>query len=469
MHLTSSLLCVSLLLLLFPSMEMRRSGRGRGLKGARHKLTRDRVRGTGRSSRSGPASLAAPDCSESTDAGEVFVDCQDRRLTSVPAPQTWSKEPKHLLFARNRFKVLRNKAFLGYEGLTSLDLQQNQISLVEDEAFLGLTHLTTLLLQHNRLVTVNEEALIPMPNLRYLRLYDNPWHCGCPMDSLIRTLQVPSNRNLGNHARCAEPIWLQGKKLKLVDPEVLCKETDPAGDPQGDQTDPSGPLEPIPIQTKPDATTSCHTYLFPQVRMDCSNRGMFISLTEVPVGIPEDVVRIDLSHNSIRHLKARSFQGLRSLKSLNLSSNHMEHIETASLSGLLHLRELDLSNNSLHFVQYGVLEDLYFLSQLKLGGNPWVCDYSIHYMVYWLRLHPGVRHSGLLCRSPPEHTGERVEAYVQSYNRECPKDRQHSRADPDQTDPELWNTALEVQGELEEELEPSHLRLPQKYQIIRLS
>lgn len=95
--------------------------------------------------------------------------------------------------------------------------------------------------------------------------------------------------------------------------------------------------------------------------------------------------------------------------------------------------------------------------------------FSIHYMVYWLRLHPGVRHSGLLCRSPPEHTGESVEEYVHSYNRECPKDRQHSRADQDQTDPELWNTAMEVQGEFEEELEPSHLRAPQKYQIIRLS
>lgn len=94
---------------------------------------------------------------------------------------------------------------------------------------------------------------------------------------------------------------------------------------------------------------------------------------------------------------------------------------------------------------------------------------SIHYLVYWLRLHPGVRYSGLLCRSPPEHTGESVAEYVRSYNRACPKDRQYGRTDQDQTDPELWNTAMEVQGELEEELEPSHLGAPQKYQIIRLS
>nr|XP_046250527.1 leucine-rich repeat-containing protein 17-like [Scatophagus argus] len=465
MRMISSFLFASMLLLLVPSTEMKRPGKGRGLRGARHKLTRDRVRGVGRHSRSGPSRLVAPDCSELKESGDVFVDCQDRRLNSIPPSQTWSKQPKHLLLARNQIKVLRDGTFIGYESLTSLDLQQNQISLVEEGAFQGLTHLTSLLLQHNRLGTLSEEALIPMRSLVYLRLYDNPWHCVCEMESLISTLQVPSNRKLGNYARCAEPIRLRGMKLKQVDTELLCKEIDPAGDPQGDQTDPTFSLEPVPIRTKPDATTTCHTYLFPQIRMDCSKRG----LTEVPAGIPEEVVHIDLSYNSITLLRARDFQGAKSLRTLNISNNNMEHIDTGSLAGLLHLHELDLSNNRLQFVQYGVLEDLYFLSKLKLGGNPWACDYSIHYMVYWLRLHPGVRHSGLLCHSPLEHNGERVEEYVHSYHRVCPKDRQPSNADQDQTDPELWNTPMELQGELEEELEPSHLRAPQKYQIIRLS
>lgn len=160
-----------------------------------------RASGAGRHSRSGPSKLAAADCSESTESRDIFVDCQDRRLTYVPTSQTWSKQPKHLLLARNHIKVLREGAFFGYESLTSLDLQQNQISFVEEGTFQGLTRLTTLLLQHNRLGTLSEEALIPMQNLAYLRLYDNPWNCLCPMDNLIRTLQVPSNRNLGNHAR----------------------------------------------------------------------------------------------------------------------------------------------------------------------------------------------------------------------------------------------------------------------------
>lgn len=129
------------------------------------------------------------------------MDCQHRQLTSIPTSNIWSRTPNHLLLAQNYIKVLHDGAFVGYESLISLDLQQNQISLVEDGAFEGLTGLTTLLLQHNRLRTLSEEALIPMPNLSYLRLFDNPWNCLCPMETLVRTLQVPSNRNLGNHAR----------------------------------------------------------------------------------------------------------------------------------------------------------------------------------------------------------------------------------------------------------------------------
>lgn len=98
-------------------------------------------------------------------------------------------------------------------------------------------------------------------------------------------------------------------------------------------------------------------------------------------------------------------------------------------------------------------------------------------MVYWLRLHPGVKHSGLICRSPLEYTGESVEEYVNSYNRECPKGRQRGQARQDQTDSEPWDTQREAQGEIEEEEPPQHQQQPpprslslwKKYGIIRLS
>lgn len=52
------------------------------------------------------------------------------------------------------------------------------------------------------------------------------------------------------------------------------------------------------------------------------------------MGIPEDVVHIDLSYNSIRHLKAKDFQGAGSLRTLNVSHNNMERMDTGMFGQL---------------------------------------------------------------------------------------------------------------------------------------
>lgn len=154
--------------------------------------------------------------------------------------------------------------FSQFTQLKSLDLQQNDISMVEEGAFSGLSHLTTLLLQHNSLQTASEEMLLPLPRLAYLRVYDNPWSCRCHLDSLVRMLQVPSNRNLGNYAKCAEPSALRGRKLKQVNVDSLCD----AGKPEhGEKERPKPP----PVKEKPQSM--CHTYMFPKPLLDCSNKG----------------------------------------------------------------------------------------------------------------------------------------------------------------------------------------------------
>lgn len=146
----------------------------------------------------------------------------------------------------------------------------------------------------------------------------------------------------------------------------------------------------------------------------------------------------------------------------------------AAFAGLLYLRELDLSNNSLHNFHYGVLEDLYFLRKLSLENNPWICDYNIHYLIYWLKHHPGVFYTGLICSEPQEFRGWRVEDYVKTYNGDCPKDKQTGGMDTGQggqggTD----NEAQEVAGETSEggsEDGPQSLKKKQnKFEIIRLS
>lgn len=58
--------------------------------------------------------------------------------------------------------------------------------------------------------------------------------------------------------------------MKQVNAEMLCLDPKPPGDPT---EDPGYPTDPRPLHTKADATSSCHTYLYPDVRMDCSSRG----------------------------------------------------------------------------------------------------------------------------------------------------------------------------------------------------
>uniref|UniRef100_A0A3B3ZWK9 LRRCT domain-containing protein n=1 Tax=Periophthalmus magnuspinnatus TaxID=409849 RepID=A0A3B3ZWK9_9GOBI len=347
-----------LLLLVLQAVEPRRRSGAGERAGRRARAGEEemgsRVRGRNRAAVN---RRQTPQCKEYEEAGDKYLDCQDRQLTTVM--QDWPTDIHHLLLARNKIQVLRDNMFSQFTQLKSLDLQQNMISLVEEQAFNGLSKLTTLLLQHNSLKTASEEVLLPLPRLTYLRIYDNPWHCQCSLDSLIRTIQVPSKRNLGNYLHIGNYVLY-----------------------------------------------------------------IFTDLKNVPSDLPSDIVKMDLSRNSIRTLRPKQFLLSKDLKLLNLSSNSLQKIDTAAFAGLLYLRELDLSNNSLQYFQYGVLEDLYFLRTLSLGYNPWICDYNIHYLVYWLKHHPGVSYSGLVCSDPPEFRGWRVEDYVKTYNGECPKEKQ---------------------------------------------
>ncbi|XP_038594863.1 leucine-rich repeat-containing protein 17 [Micropterus salmoides] len=452
------LLVTLLLLLLLRSAEPRRGPRSGALKRSAG------IRGRGRG-RAGVMRRQTQECKEYMEAGEKYLDCQDRQLTTVM--EDWPKDIQHLLLARNKIQVLRDNMFSQFTKLKSLDLQQNDISMVEEGAFSGLSQLTTLLLQHNGLKTASEEVLLPLPRLTYFRIYDNPWSCHCPLDSLVRTLQVPSNRNLGNYAKCAEPQSLRGQKLKKLSVELLC-------DNQVDMrpgVEDGGRPRPPPFKVKSEATSMCHTYMFPKPLLDCSSK----DLNNIPSDLPSDIVKMDLSSNSIKHLRPKQFLLSKDLKLLNLSSNSLRHIDTAAFAGLLYLRELDLSNNSLHYFQYGVLEDLYFLRKLTLENNPWICDYNIHYLIYWLKHHPSVFYTGLICSEPKEFQGWRVEDYVKTYNGECPKDKQTEGTDTGQggqggTDNEAQEVVEETgEGQGERLPRPLKEKNPKRFEIIRLT
>lgn len=239
------LFTASLLLVLVFLMAEARSGK---------RLGRDNLRGRGRTS---SIKRFAGSCKEYIENGDKFLDCQDSQLTGVLLG--WPEDIDHLLLAQNRIKVLRGNSFSQFRNLVSLDLQLNEISLIEEDAFSGLDKLTTLLLQHNRLQVASEATFISMPRLRYLRLHDNPWTCSCELDSLVRFLQVPSNRYMGNFAKCAEPTGLWGKQLKTLDPKMLCM--------------PRMQAQVHLPSLHSDTTLLCYTHDSPKRLLDCRSRG----------------------------------------------------------------------------------------------------------------------------------------------------------------------------------------------------
>ncbi|XP_044279366.1 leucine-rich repeat-containing protein 17 [Varanus komodoensis] len=396
---------VTIIILLFfcKAADFRKTRNG----SSRNKANNGQTNGLRKASGTVKRYTRGPPCDIYTYLHDKYLDCQERKLTFVLSD--WPEDLKHILLARNRIRKLKNNVFSNYKKLRSLDLQQNEITRIEDQAFFGLNKLTTLLLQHNQLKTLSEEVFIYMPLLSYLRLYDNPWHCNCQMETLISMLQLPRNRNLGNYAKCAHPTELKDQKLKQTKVEQLCNEVE-----RLDRQ------RPKPEVSRPEFDSSlCHIYVFPVQTLDCRKK----DLNKVPGNLPPDIVKLDLANNKIKHLRPKEFEDINELKVLNLSSNGIVHIDPAAFAGLINLEELDLSNNSLENFEYGVLEHLYFLKILWLTENPWRCDYNIHYLFYWLKHHYSVHYNGLECRKPEEYKGWLVGKYVRSYYEECPKDK----------------------------------------------
>lgn len=241
--------------------------------------SRSRGRAGGGRRGSSPVKRYAPGlpCDVYTYLHEKYLDCQERKLVYV-LPD-WPQDLLHMLLARNKIRVLKNNMFAKFKRLKSLDLQQNEISKIESEAFFGLNKLTTLLLQHNQIKVLTEEAFIYTPLLSYLRLYDNPWHCTCELETLISMLQIPRNRNLGNYAKCGSPPALRNKKLLQLKPQELCDEE------EKEQLDPKPQVSGIPTVIRPEAdSTLCHNYVFPIQTLDCKRKGEQVSPLFVSAG-----------------------------------------------------------------------------------------------------------------------------------------------------------------------------------------
>ena len=93
-----------------------------------------------------------------------------------------------------------------------------------------------------------------------------------------------------------------------------------------------------------------------------------MSLTAVPLGIPNNEVMVDLSHNSISYVDTTPLKSLNSLQTLYLQHNNISVFpDPANISDTL--VTLDLSHNIIPGINATKLSEYTMLSSLSLGNN----------------------------------------------------------------------------------------------------
>ncbi|XP_017465103.1 PREDICTED: leucine-rich repeat-containing G-protein coupled receptor 4 isoform X1 [Rhagoletis zephyria] len=102
-------------------------------------------------------------------------------------------------------------------------------------------------------------------------------------------------------------------------------------------------------------------------RLALSCRG--IGIVAVPVELPDDVVSLTLSDNSIINIDPNAFYGLGKLKRLNLQNCGLKSLPAHAFQGLKNLISLQLNGNALASMDTDSLQHLPKLRTLRLEGN----------------------------------------------------------------------------------------------------
>ncbi|XP_065072705.1 leucine-rich repeat-containing G-protein coupled receptor 5 isoform X2 [Ochlerotatus camptorhynchus] len=94
-----------------------------------------------------------------------------------------------------------------------------------------------------------------------------------------------------------------------------------------------------------------------------------IGLETIPVNLPAELVKLDISSNNISSLPNKSFDMLPNLEELTLSHNRIENIDSEAFFGLSSLKKLVLQNCGLVRIPAEALHQVRTISSLQLDSN----------------------------------------------------------------------------------------------------
>ncbi|XP_059183756.1 leucine-rich repeat-containing protein 3-like [Centropristis striata] len=130
---------------------------------------------------------ACPKICHCTDRNGVVVQCTSRNLETIPS--NLPKDTVVLLLSSNRIRHIPKETFTDLHRLRELDLSHNAIETVEVGAFQGISEsLRTLDLSNNHLSSLPKDTFSKLH--ARIRLSDNPWHCECSLQEVLRELRL---------------------------------------------------------------------------------------------------------------------------------------------------------------------------------------------------------------------------------------------------------------------------------------